>query len=165
MENRMVIYMAVIVASIGGVSLAAAYPGYFGGSEAMQTALENQDYEAFQAALAEQARERVTEERFAEMAERYQAKEAVHEAIQNRDYNAWITAVEASKPPDITELITAENFDTFAEMNEAYANGDYETAQQLAEELGLDQFGPRGMGHRHHGGCGGMGPMFPIAEE
>ena len=151
MDKKIAVYMAVVVAGIGAISLASAYPGYFGGNEVMRTALENQDYEAFQAAAAERARERVTEEKFAQMSERFQAREAVHEAIQNRDYSSWVAAVEAAKPPDITQLITEENFDRFADMHEAYANGDTETAKAIAEELGLDQFPGKMAGQ----GCGG----------
>ena len=80
---------------------------------------------------------------------------AIHEeiktAVENRDYEAWQTLMAEKQGPNY-ELITEENFETFAQMHEAMMAGDYETAQSLHEELGLDGK----IGQKHFMGKKGM---------
>ncbi len=52
--------------------------------------------------------------------------------------------------PRITDIITEENFDLFVQMHEAMEAGDYDTAMELREELGLG-FGMRAGRGMHKG--------------
>ena len=146
--------LAMLVISIATISSVSAFNGNGFMNEDTQNALESGDYEAFVSATQEQVRNRFTEERFNEMAERYRSQEEIRNAIENGDYNAWVAAVEASQPPKITDVVTEDNFDTFVQMHNARMEGDFETAQTLAEELGLE----KGQG-RPFGMYGGRGKM------
>jgi hypothetical protein len=65
----------------------------------------------------------------------------MQEIFETKDYDAWLAIM--NEKPRITDIITEENFDQFVAMHEARANGDIETAKEIAEELGLPQRGPR----------------------
>lgn len=73
-------------------------------------------------------------------------RQAIEQAIEAGDYQAWVTAMGQDNP--MTQNITADNFAQFVEMHKAMQNGDLETAQSIAESLGLPKFG---MGMRHMG--------------
>lgn len=90
--------------------------------------------------------------------------EAVQTALENRDYQAWKDEVDSR--PRMTDYITEENFDQFAEMHELMLAGDREGAQEIRDELGLPDMG-RGMGFKKGFGMGkGMGQHdCPFAEE
>jgi quinol monooxygenase YgiN len=132
-------------------------------NDAAQQALETGDYDAFMAAVESELPNKFSEERFEHMAERYESHQAIQLALDNGDYDAWVTAVEDAKPLSITEVITEDNFDTFIAMHEAREAGDFETAKQLAEELGFENGwngnpGPmRMMGNGLNGHQGRMG--------
>lgn len=145
-RNNSLALLAMLIAGATVVSGAYAF-GPLQSNEAAQDALAANDYDAFIAAVESELPNRFTEERFESMAERYQSREAVQEAIKNNDYNAWVAAVEAAKPPSITELITEDNFGTFVLMHEAMQEGDFDTAQQLASELGIENRGAGMQGH------------------
>jgi len=162
MKNSVIALVALLMVGAVVGTGAYAYPwngmgGQMMQSEDIQQALENQDYEAFKAAVSEEAQNRVTEEMFAQMTERYQNRQTIREALENGDYQAWKNAVEAARPPSITDVVTEENFNRYMEMHNARQNGDSETANQIAEELGIQ---PRSKGGFGGGlGCpmGGMG--------
>ncbi len=138
------------------VSGAYAFGGFgAGGNEAAKEALENKDYGAFVSAVSENFRERFTEEKFTQAAERFQLRQGEMQAIEDGDYGAWAEAIESR--PGITDFITEENFGDFAAMHNARQEGDFETAQALAEELGLSQFQGKGFGKGP--GMGGMNGM------
>ena len=62
----------------------------------------------------------------------------MQEAME-QGYDAWKQAVSDSPRGErIAELITEENFNTFVAMYNARQSGDFETAHELAEELGLN---------------------------
>jgi hypothetical protein len=93
-------------------------------------------------------------------------REAMHTAIENADYAAWAELV-GDRP--VAEQVTAENFALYAEMHQKFQDGDREGAQELREQLGLPERGPkgerhkRGRGHRQglrHGLRDGEGLRF-----
>ena len=169
----------VLTASIAALSLLTFVPatfafGGFGGpkqSEAIQDALANGDYTAFQEVVAEEEINRfenISEEDFDEMAERYadmeekraeqeEYRDEVQAAIEAGDYDEWKSLVEVQNP-DATALekITAENFAQYQELHTLRKQ-----AQELADELGVGfGYGPEGMGQpgagmKGSGGCGG----------
>ncbi|MDP6293759.1 MAG: hypothetical protein QF486_00525 [Candidatus Woesearchaeota archaeon] len=142
------------------VTGASAFGGFH--SEEAREALENEDYEAFVQVAEDEGRptERLTEERFGNIVQGYQSHETAKQAVVDQDYDAWVAAIENKpKRPEITEIITEDNFATFAALHQARQDGDKETAKSLAEELGLDEFGPRHHGRRgHRFGNRGDGP-------
>jgi hypothetical protein len=110
-------------------------------SSTIQDALEANDYDAFISAVAEKdpdAAERISEERFEKIVERFDIKNEISDALEVGDYDAWVQAV-AQTPygENIQEIITEDNFDELVEFHEARVAGDKETAKELAEELGL----------------------------
>ncbi len=75
--------------------------------------------------------------------------EAMTAAFESNDYLAWKTLVEEraeenDRTPKVLEVINEDNFDTFVEAHNARVSGDHETAKELAEELGLNQFRHKG---------------------
>lgn len=140
--------------------------GYaFMGSSAANEAIAAGDYEAWKAAMTEE----LTEERFQQLQQRYgqeqqreQYMEQVRAAIESGDYDAWKTAMTQLEQPRITDIITEDNFGTYVQMQNAMESGDFETAEQLREQLGIEagfgMMGMRGFGHGMHGfgpmGCG-----------
>jgi len=72
---------------------------------------------------------------------------AMEEAFDNLDYEAWINLMDGKGR--VTEVITEENFETFAKIHEARENDDLETANALRAELGLGQKNGQG---RENGG-------------
>lgn len=83
-------------------------------------------------------------EQFEQFREERQAEhEALQEAIESGDYQAWKNIIDSR--PRITDVITEDNFDQFVQMHNYMQSGDFEAAQTIRDELGLDQFGP-GMG-------------------
>lgn len=74
-------------------------------------------------------------------------RESVEAAITSRDYQAWKNIIDSR--PRITDYITADNFDKFAQMHELMQNGQFEEAQKIKAELGLPD---------NLGAMGGFGP-------
>jgi hypothetical protein len=77
---------------------------------------------------------------------------AVIEAIESGDYQTW---KELMGDKRVTQDITENNFDRFAEMAQLFHDGDVEAANEIREELGLPA---RGM-HRGKMMKRGRGPM------
>lgn len=79
------------------------------------------------------------------MEQMQEEREAIQAAIDAGDYQAWKDIIDSR--PRITDVITADNFDQFVQMHKYMQEGDFEAADTIRDELGLDQFGPmRGMG-------------------
>lgn len=79
--------------------------------------------------------------------ERYQEMQT---AIDTGDYQAWYSLMtEDGRHPRIVDVITTDNFAEFAKAHQAAENGDYETANTIRAQLGLNNGnGPRdGTGH------------------
>ena len=109
----------------------------------VQAAIEADDYNAFVDAVSEidaDAADRVTEEMFDSMVERFEAKEDVDAAIESEDYDAWVEAVSELPHGDkMVDVVSEDEFSVLVEMHEAKENGDQETVRELAEEIGLDE--------------------------
>ncbi len=135
MNKKYIAGFLALMACAAAASGAYAFGGFFGNgpqnNDAARQALDSSDYEAFVEAISP----KITEEQFQQMAERNQAGQAIEQALEEGDYAAWVQAIESM--PKITDIITEENFARFAEMHEAMQNGDYETAKEIAEELGI----------------------------
>ncbi|MBT4351420.1 hypothetical protein HOD20_02725 [archaeon] len=71
--------------------------------------------------------------------------ELMEEAFETHDYDAWYALMsENERTPKVLDLITEENFETFALAHKAAEDGDFETAAELRAELGLNNGnGPR----------------------
>ena len=88
----------------------------------------------------------------------------IEQAIEDGEYETWKELMDGRGR--ITEVVTAENFDTFAEMHEAMEDGDYAKAAELRKDLGLglhprDGTSYRGNGlHKGWGRGHGMGTVF-----
>lgn len=93
-------------------------------------------------------------DKVAAMEEHHEAMEAYHEAMQtaieNGDYAAWKEAVDSV--PRITDFVNESNFDQFVQMHNYMQDGDFEAAQEIRDELGLEAWGlGRGMMGFHKG--------------
>ena len=135
--------MALMLIGVMTIGSVAAFGG-FGDKEQIRETVEANDYDAWKSAM----QERFSEEHFDEMVARYESREAVRDALEANDYDAWVEAVE-DHPRNIENIVNEDNFDVFVEMHEAREAGDYDTARQLREELGLPMMG-KGFKHRMH---------------
>ncbi len=59
----------------------------------------------------------------------------MEDAFATLDYDAWVNQM--SGKGRVTEIVTEENFERFAEAHEAKENGNLELARQIRAELGL----------------------------
>ncbi len=83
----------------------------------------------------------------------------IERAIANRDYQAWKAERESwGAKGRAGDVVTPENFETFAKMHEAAKAGRTEEAATLRQELGLGNRSGKGMKHGAMGQGGGMGP-------
>lgn len=109
-----------------------------------------------------------------EIGERYEERQAVVDAIEAGDYETWKTLME-QRIEEMRQQITEENFNTLVErhnsmqerreiqqqIREALEAGDYETVEQLRNQLsesasegGFGSMGFGGFGGFHKGGGG-----------
>lgn len=81
--------------------------------------------------------------------------EAMVQAFESNDYNAW--KEQMAGRGRVTEVITQENFGTFAEAHRLMLEGKTQEAAALRAELGLGQGERRGLGQGQrmggHAGC------------
>ena len=145
--------LAVAIIGLLALGLVSAYRGMgFGNQENMeevQAALEDGDYEAWK----EAHQNMLTEQRFEQEKEMYQNREqmrlnqkAVHQALEDGDYGAWQEAVANCERARLNaEDVSEEDFQIMVQMHQARQNRDFETAQELAEQLGFEGLGPMGM--------------------
>ena len=90
----------------------------------------------------------------AKLAEIQTQHDAIETALDNGDYQAWRDLIDSR--PKITDFITENNFEQFVQMHKYMQEGDFQAAQEIHDQLGLDQFGP-GLGMMrglHRGGHG-----------
>ncbi len=83
--------------------------------------------------------------------------EAMDLAFETGNYDSWYALMtEDGKNPRVVDVVTADNFDMFVQAHDAGKSGDFETANELREELGLnDGHGPKdGTGFRADNGQG-----------
>jgi len=76
--------------------------------------------------------------------------DSMEEAFENKDYNTWRELMDSRGR--VTDVITEENFEKFAEIHNLVQEGRLEEAKQLREELGLGQGLKRG--GMEKGNCG-----------
>jgi hypothetical protein len=162
------------VAAIIGAGLAtgmgvSAYGGmmeFRGGDsedgDALRTALENDDYETWSSLMDDSCTQEITEERFDEMVERHaensKNRDAIEEAIEANNFKTWSTLSSEFDRGRAFEVITEENFSKFVEMHNAMEAGNYEEANELRKELGLNVRPQDGSGKQNGRGMrGGMG--------
>lgn len=63
----------------------------------------------------------------------------MQEAFQNMDYNSWNEIMSNNeRKGKILEMINEDNFELFVEMHNAQRSGDFEKANELRQELGLN---------------------------
>lgn len=173
MNKKATTITAMLLGIVAVSGTAFAFNGGFGSEnrEAIMNAIENGDYESWKTAITET----LTEENFnriremhqnreAEMTAMQENRDAINQALEDSDYEAWKAAIEESGRTEILEFINEENFEKLVQIHEAEMNGDFETARELSQELGI----PCGMGM--FGGFGGrmgrrMGPMVPLEGE
>jgi len=153
-----VVLALMVVGLVATTGIVSAFEGRIGfnseNREAIKAAIEAKDFNAWREAISET----LTEENFNKIMERHENRygnrelmreqmEAVEQALEAGDYDAWKAAIEGfERTPKIMENITEENFDVFVELYKARQEGDFETAKELAEELGIGN-GPCIGGH------------------
>lgn len=107
------------------------------------------------------------DERWAEMGDRHEFMEEKHESMitifENGDYQGWLGLM-GDKP--VAQEISEDEFARFTEMHNFHVAGDLESAEDIAEELGLpdmramhrENMGEgQGYGMRNGSGFGGRG--------
>lgn len=115
--------------------------------EEIQQAIDDEDYGAFVSALEDSSRHIPTQEEFEDMVVRHQAHEKVEQAIEEGNYDLWLSAIQdLPHAQDMAQLVSEDEFELLVDMHQAREDGDFETAKSLADEIGLDQLGPRGFG-------------------
>lgn len=69
-----------------------------------------------------------------------EVREQLKEAVQTGDFDTFSSLVSEGKHgAKILENVNADNFFLLNEMHEARANGDFESAKEIAEQLGLPE--------------------------
>lgn len=58
--------------------------------------------------------------------------------VSEMNYDTWKANLE-ERNPRVLQIVTEENFETFKQMKTALINGDYEQANLIKEQLGLEQ--------------------------
>lgn len=122
----------------------------FIGNEDVNTAIENNDYDAFVKAVEESGNSvllsEFDEEKFNELVENHnerieqralmeETREKIEAALESSDFSDWYAAIQdCSHVEQLTESITEDNFDKYVELHEAK-----EKVRALSEELGLER--------------------------
>jgi hypothetical protein len=167
MKKQTTTIVALTMGLIATTGAALAYGNGFGmglgnvgmvENTAITEAIEANDFDAWKTAMIEAYTSELTEERFNAIVEMHQSREAISQALENGDYTAWREAVENMQGPRIKDIITEENFETYVQLQQAEASGDFEAAQELREQLGLNA-GMHGMD-----GPGGCRHMQEVAQ-
>jgi hypothetical protein len=116
-------------------------------------AIKDDDYDAYLDALDDNWKEfkaKITEDKFNEMVQQYKNRSAereqmqakmdkIKQAIEDEDYDAWAESIKGTpEEKRLGDVITEDNFETYVKMVEALQNGEYDTASELADELGIE---------------------------
>ena len=130
----------MLVLSIGAAS---AYGGKFfemdsESREDMVNAIEAKNFDDWKAAKED----RMSEENFNKRVAKHEARAEMRElredkklAIEAGDYEAFLVAAE--NWPKLPNIQNEDDFETLVELHQAKLDGDYETVEELREELGL----------------------------
>ena len=83
--------------------------------------------------------------------EMHESRAAMHNALEEGDYESFKTAVVDTPLSDI--ITTEEDFELFREAHELKRNGEFEEAQEIFDELGIEGPArrPHMMGHHNRG--------------
>lgn len=137
----MALFAIGLIVTTGAVSAFGGFGNMNADKEDIRDAIESGDFESWRNLIA-------NEERFEQMRAKHQERAANHEAVRDaleaEDYEAVIAAQPENCP--MADKITEENFDTFIAMHEAKQDGDFETAKELAQELGFEGKARMGFG-------------------
>jgi DNA-directed RNA polymerase beta' subunit len=173
--NKKILGLAAVFVVLLTIGTAMAFGGNFMGTatgfnsdviQQIKTAITNNDFPAWKQ-LHESM---LTEENFNALKERTQERnqnreemqlmqQEIQTAIENGDYEAWVSLMQENNNPRneaMLSAITEDNFSLLKEMHQAMQSGDFETANQIREELGIQNMGKsrfRGM----HGMKGNFG--------
>lgn len=135
-----VLTVMVLVFSIGAAS---AFGGNFFGMDSesredMVNAIEAKDYDSWKEAKSN----RLTEENFNERVARHEARSEMRELREDRkqameagDYEAFKVAAE--NWPMLSKIQDEGDFEILSQLHQAKIDGDYETVEELREQLGL----------------------------
>lgn len=130
-----------------GVSAFSIKEDFNGNTDIFQ-ALKDGDYEAFMDAMDEDTFNEFRQIEKRHHKPRHRMPKDVLEALDAEDYDSFVEAVESLEHvPKCLEIVTEETFDTFVDMHQAIQDKDFETAKELADELGLEK--PRFLKHRY----------------
>ncbi|MBN2368175.1 hypothetical protein JXC34_04075 [Candidatus Woesearchaeota archaeon] len=171
-QKTIIALLALVVVGIVAAAGASAFGFGFGqdqeARDVIRDAIDNNDFDAWKSAVSTA----LTEENFNQLVEIHQNMgqnraqfrkqgDEMRDAIEAGDYDAYLEALGNmdTLPPGL-ETLTEEDFDLLVQIHEARQDGDYETAEELSDELGFDcpmagGFG-RGPG-MHAGGFSGRG--------
>lgn len=129
--------------------------------EAIQEAIENNDYQAYVDIISTDnlTHEVVTEDDFSQMVAQHKAHDAIEQAIENNDYDSWVAALEDLPfGQNMIDIVSEDEFSDYVEMHNLAKEGDFESAQEIAKEIGLDSSMSEGFEERpfshsrnHHG--------------
>lgn len=119
------------------------------------------DYEAARTVLEEAGIDQdiMHEIRSAMHEYKHEMRDIIHAAIENEDYDTFMTAI--ADTPLAEHIGSKEDFEQFVAAHELMAAGDFETAHEIFESLGIERkghSGPDGRG-RGHGHMHEMSPM------
>ncbi|MCD4810553.1 MAG: hypothetical protein K8R17_11740 [Methanosarcinales archaeon] len=135
-----VLALMIILAALG---TASAYRGNLSGmnsesKEDIVNAIETNNYQAWNEAMSN----RLTEENFNKCVERHEARSEMREhreykrqAIEAGDYGAFLVAAE--NWPKLPNIQDEGDFKLLVELHKAKLDGDYDTVNELREQLGL----------------------------
>jgi len=135
-----VLALMIIFAALG---TASAYRGNLSGMnsesrENIVNAIETNNYQAWNEAMSN----RLTEENFNKCVERHEARSEMREhreykrqAIEAGDYGAFLVAAE--NWPKLPNIQDEGDFKLLVEIHKAKLDGDYDTVNELREQLGL----------------------------
>ena len=135
-----ILAVMLLVFSIGAVS---AFGGKFLGMDSesredMVNAIEAKDFDAWNAAKSD----RMSEENFNERVAKQEARAEMRElrddkklAIEAGDYEAFLVAAE--NWPKLPNIQNEGDFKLLVQLHQAKLDGDYETVEELREQLGL----------------------------
>ena len=121
----------------------------------IKDSLENGNFAEWKEAMTSE----LTEERFEEMRNEHQKKGQMREQMElaiSKGYDSFVELMQEHPHGEkLLETVDEQNFDLFVQMHEARSSGDFELAEDIAEELGLDHLKhQRGLGKgMHKGSC------------
>ncbi|MFH2020708.1 MAG: hypothetical protein ABIJ34_04800 [archaeon] len=152
MKNTTIGILAVLF--IIGIASVSAFGGFWNtqDKDAIRTAIQNKDFATWKSLMEAQLTEdnfnQITSHVGAGNGQGFGQNQAVQDTIEANDYDAWKTAIaDTPRGEEMLSKINADNFSQFVAMHEARQSGDFETANSIADALGISPgFMGRGQG-------------------